>query len=116
MLLASGSGLLAIGAMVHKIAKRKEAHAKLIQETPARKVRCYQCSFKYQRRFVDETDAFDTNSKRSMYVVLTYTKCTLYTFITIMDRPPAFNMHLFCTKVVYLSTFEQILATADSSS
>jgi hypothetical protein len=42
VLLASGSGLLAIGAMVHKIAQRKEAHAKLIQDTPARKVRCNQ--------------------------------------------------------------------------
>ena len=42
VLLASGSGLLAIGAMVHKIAQRKEAQAKLIQDTPARKVRCYQ--------------------------------------------------------------------------
>ncbi len=38
MLLASGSSLLAIGAVINTIAKRKDAHVKLIQETPTRKV------------------------------------------------------------------------------
>ena len=44
LFVVSGSGLLAVGAMVHYMAGQKESQAKMIQKTPSRKVRSLQRS------------------------------------------------------------------------
>ncbi len=82
VLLASGSGLLAIGAVLHTISQRKETQAKMIQETPARKVRSYQCRVLDKgkpsvvcglTKWTRLTSARNTNSELSLVITIIHT-------------------------------------------